>query len=131
MEKVFYPAIFEPDENGAYSVEFPDIPGAVTGGKNIEDSYKMAFNCLGNILSYMTENKEPIPAPSAPEKIETDPGQFLVVIEFDMAEYKRKNGSHAVKKTLSIPSWLNEEATARGINFSFVLQEALKAELGL
>ena len=55
----------------------------------------------------------------------------MVIIEFDMLEYQRKHNSRAVKKTLSIPEWLNEEATALGVNFSQVLQEALMAKLGV
>lgn len=131
MNKLFYPAIFEPDEEGAFTVEFPDIDGALTGGENMEECYKLAFDCLGLVLSYMEDNHEQIPLPSEPQNIKLEDGQFLVVIEFDMQEYKRKTGSHAVKKTLSVPSWLNEEAMARGINFSAVLQDALKHELGL
>lgn len=125
MNKLFYPAIFESDEDGAFTVEFPDINGCVTGGDNMEDSYKMAFDALGLVLSYMEDNKEPIPKPSNPQDIKLEQGQFLVVIEFDMMAYKKKNSSKAVKKTLSIPEWLNEEATTIGVNFSQVLQEAL------
>ncbi len=125
MTKLFYPAIFESDEDNAFTVEFPDIKGCVTGGDNMEDAYKMAFDALGLVLSYMEDNKEPIPKPSNPQDIKLEEGQFLVVIEFDMMAYKKKNNSKAVKKTLSIPEWLNEEATARGVNFSQVLQEAL------
>ena len=52
------------------------------------------------------------------------------MIEFDLLAYKRKHNSKAVKKTLSIPEWLNEEATALGVNFSQVLQEALIQKIG-
>lgn len=52
-------------------------------------------------------------------------GSVPVIIHFDMEAYKKKHNSRAVKKTLSIPEWLNEEAMAMGINFSQVLQEAL------
>ena len=52
-----------------------------------------------------------------------------MIVEFDMLEYQKKHNSRAVKKTLSIPAWLNEEATAMGVNFSQVLQEALKEKI--
>lgn len=125
MNKLFYPAIFEPDEDGAFTVEFPDVNGCITGGDNMEDAYKMAFDALGLVLSYMVDNKESIPKPSNPQDIKLEQGQFLVIIEFDMLAYKKKTSSRAVKKTLSIPEWLNEEAMILGVNFSQVLQEAL------
>ena len=125
MNKLFYPAIFEPDEHGSYTVEFPDINGCITGGDNMENSYEMAFDALGLVLSHMIENKEPIPKPSNPQDIQLESAQFLVVIEFDMVAYKKKHNSKAVKKTLTIPEWLNEEATLLGVNFSQVLQDAL------
>lgn len=129
MKKIFYPAVFQPEDNGAFTVFFPDVDGCITCGENMENAYEMASDALGLVLSYMEDNKEPIPFPSAPQKIHLEEGQFLVVIEFDMAAYKRKNNSKAVKKTLSIPEWLNEEATNRGVNFSQVLQEALIQKL--
>src|SRR5690554_4404705 len=110
MNKLFYPAIFESDEDGAFTVEFPDIDGCVTGGDNMEDAYEMAFDALGLVLSHMEDSKEAIPKPSNPQDIKLEKGQFLVVIEFNMMAYKKKNSSKAVKKTLSIPEWLNEEA---------------------
>ncbi len=130
-KELFYPAVFELDDNGSYSVFFPDIPGCNSCGDNMEDAYEMAFNALGLVLSYMEDNKEPIPESSSPSAIPLDDGQFVVIIRFDMMEYKKKNSSKAVKKTLSIPEWLNEEALARNINFSQVLQEALMQKIGI
>ena len=130
MKKLFYPAIFQPEDDGAFTVTFPDVDGCITCGNNIEHAYEMAFDVLGLGLTVIEdEKKEPVPPASSPQDIPLEDGQFLVVVEFDMDEYKRKTGSQAVKKTLSIPSWLNEEATARGVNFSSVLQEALKGYL--
>lgn len=125
MKKVFYPAIFQPEEEGGFTVIFPDVDGCVTCGENMEQAYEMASDALGLVLSYMEDNKEPVPFPSAPQNVNLEPNQFLVVIEFDMAAYKRKHSSRAVKKTLSIPEWLNEEAVEKGVNFSQILQEAL------
>jgi len=129
MNKLFYPAIFLPEDNGAFTVEFPDVNGCVTCGNNMEDAYKMAFDCLGLVLSHMEDNKEEIPTPSMPQNINLEKGQFLVVIEFDMLIYKKKAGTKSVKKTLSIPEWLNEEAIKQNVNFSKVLQDALIQKL--
>ncbi|AFA49357.1 hypothetical protein [Acetobacterium woodii] len=85
----------------------------------------MAFEALGLVLSYMEDKKEPIPQASNPQNIKLEEGQFLVVIEFDMAAYKKRIESRAVKKTLTIPSWLNDAALEKNVNFSQVLQDAL------
>lgn len=131
MKKFFYPAIFIPEEDGAFTVTFPDLPECITCGESMDEAYEMANDALGLCLSYMKENKEIIPEPSKPQDVSVHEGEYLMIIEFDMGEYLRKHNSKAVKKTLSIPEWLNEEAIAKGVNFSQVLQEALMAKLGI
>ncbi len=131
MEKVFYPAVFQPEEDGGFSIFFPDIDGCNTQGETIEEGYRMAFDALGIVLAHMQGEHLEMPKPSAPQDIELEEGQYIVVIEFDMLEYKKRTGSQAVKKTLSITSWLNVEAEKAGINFSATLQNALKKELGV
>ncbi len=128
-EKLFYPAIFHTAEEGGFWVSFPDIPEAITEGDNMQEAYEMAVDCLGLSLTVRQDEKENFPPASSPETIHVNEGEFLVVIEFDLAAYRKKVNSKAVKKTLSIPGWLNEEATAKGINFSQVLQEALYNKL--
>lgn len=129
MKKVFYPAIFQFEVDESYTVFFPDIDGCISCGKNIEEAYEMASDALGLNLSYLEDNKQPIPIPSMPLQVKLEDGQFLVVIEFDMQAYKKKNNNKAIKKTLTIPEWLNEEAIKLGVNFSQVLQEALLSKV--
>lgn len=124
MKKLFYPAIFETEETG-YSVFFPDVDGCFTQGDNIEEAYEMSIDALGLVLSYLKDTKQPLPVASLPQNIKTKKNQTIVIIEFDMQEYLKKNNNKAIKKTLSIPQWLNEEALALNINFSKVLQDAL------
>lgn len=131
MKKLFYPAIFQAEENEKYSIFFPDIQGCNTCGDNMEDAYEMAFDALGIMLTYLEDNKLPIPKPSKPQDIVLEDGQFIVVIEFNMMDYKKKHSSQAVKKTLTIPSWLNDMAIEKNINFSQVLQDALMNNLDL
>ena len=127
MKKLFYPARFHREEEGFW-VTFPDFPECFTEGDNMELAYEMAVEALGlAITSRKAENQE-IPIASQPDTITIEEG-ILVVVEFDMLEYCKKHNSRAVKKTLSIPEWLNEEAIAMGINFSQVLQEALMLKL--
>ena len=80
-------------------------------------------------MSAYEKEQRPLPAGSDPRAVAPGQDAFLVVIEFDLLAYKRRTNSRAVKKTLSIPQWMNEAATAMGLNFSQVLQEALLARI--
>lgn len=130
MNKLFYPAIFHKAEEGGFWVTFPDIPECMTQGDDMQHAYEMTVEALGLALMSREEEKQEIPVPSEPDKISTGSGEFCVVVEFDMLSYKKRIGTKAVKKTLSIPEWLNEEAIALGVNFSQVLQEALIQKVG-
>lgn len=130
MGKLFYPAIFHKAEEGGFWISFPDIPECLTEGDDMQQAYEMAVEALGLALVNRKEEKEEIPVPSEIDRIQGEDGT-LVSVEFDMQEYLRKHNSKAVKKTLSIPEWLNKEATAMGVNFSQVLQEALMSKLNI
>lgn len=96
----------------------------------MQQAYEMAVDALGLSLSTMEEIGEKIPDVSPLGSVDPEDGT-IVAIEFDMAEYRRRNSSRAVKKTLSIPEWLNEAAVRENINFSQVLQKALMERLGM
>lgn len=130
MKKLFYPAVFHKAEEGGFWVTFPNLPECMTQGDDMQHAYEMASDALGLALVSRESEKVEIPTPSHPFEITVDEGDFCVVIEFDMLAYKKRNNSKAVKKTLSIPEWLNEEAIASDINFSQVLQDALIQKLG-
>ena len=130
MNKLFYPAIFHKAEEGGFWVSFPDFPECLTQGEDMEQAYEMAVDALGLVITGRIENKDVIPECSLPEEIDAEDGQ-IVIIQFDLLDYQKKHNSRAVKKTLSIPEWLNEEAMAAGINFSQVLQEALVLKLNI
>lgn len=124
MTKYAYPAIFTKEDSG-YSINFPDLEGCYTCGSDMEDGIEMAEDALALMLyEYEVDNKE-IPIPSNPESIPIEDGQMVNFIRCDTMEYRKMYASKAVKKTLTIPEWLNEEAIAHGVNFSQVLQEAL------
>lgn len=131
MDRLFYPAIFHKAEEGGFWVTFPDIPECMTQGDDMQQAYEMAIDALGLSITTMEDSKEEIPKASSPDTVEVEENCFLMVVEFDLMEYRRKNCSRAVKKTLSIPEWLNEAAVKQGINFSQVLQEALLAKLSI
>ena len=128
MKKLFYPAIFETEDNG-FSVYFPDLQGCNSCGDTLEEAYQMAAESLGLMISYLRDEKKELPAPSNPTNIKVEGNQVIVIVELDYMEYLKKHESKAVKKTLTIPSWLNEEAISAGVNFSQILQEALMLKL--
>lgn len=130
MNKLFYPAIFHKAEEGGFWITFPDLPECMTQGDDMQQAYEMAIEALGLAITAREAEQEEIPAASEPYNITLTENEFCVVVEFDMLAYKKRTNSKAVKKTLSIPEWLNEEATALGVNFSQVLQEALMQKLG-
>ena len=130
MNKIFYPAIFHKAEEGGYWITFPDLPECMTQGENMQHAYEMAFEALGLAITSREMEGEELPGPSEPFLIQVADDEVCVVIEFDMLAYKKRTNSKAIKKTLTIPEWLNEEATALGINFSQVLQAALMELLG-
>ena len=130
MTKLFYPAVFHKAEEGGFWVSFPDFPECLTEGDDMQQAYEMAVEALGLALVGRKEEREAIPTPTEVDRLSVDDGT-IVLVEFDMLEYQKKHNSRAVKKTLSIPEWLNEEATAKGVNFSQVLQEALMNKLNI
>lgn len=131
MNKLFYPAVFHKAEEGGFWVTFPDIPECMTQGDDMQQAYEMAVEALGLSITTMEEEGESVPTASTPDCIEIEDEGFLVVVEFDLMEYRRRNCSRAVKKTLSIPEWLNEAAMRQNINFSQVLQEALLQKVNM
>ena len=130
MNRLFYPAVFHTAEEGGFWVTFPDIPECMTQGDNMQEAYEMAVDALGLSLTSREAEKEEIPKASSLDEVDAEDGT-LGIVEFDMAEYRRRNSSRAVKKTLSIPEWLNEAAVREGVNFSQILQEALMSKLGI
>ena len=129
MKKLFYPALFHKAEEGGFWISFPDIPECLTQGNDMSQAYEMAIDALGLALTCREKEQQPFPASSDPTTITLEPDSFLVVIEFDMLAYKKRTNSRAVKKTLSIPEWLNEAAIAMDLNFSQILQEVLLAKI--
>lgn len=131
MAKYVYPAIFTPEEKG-FSVFFPDLEGCYTCGDDLNDAIVMAEDVLAYVLYDYEREKKAIPMPTPRHEIPLDSDKdFINDIACDTMEYAKMHNNKAVKKTLTIPEWLNEEATALGVNFSQVLQEALLAKMNI
>ncbi|MDR0221424.1 MAG: type II toxin-antitoxin system HicB family antitoxin [Lachnospiraceae bacterium] len=129
MAKYVYPAVFTREDCGGYSIHFPDIAGCFTQGEDMEDGLDMANDALCLMLYHMEEKSANIPLPSDPLGIEVGDNAFVSLVACDTLDYKRFYDNKAVKKTLTIPAWLNTMAIQHEINFSQVLQAALKEQL--
>lgn len=133
-----YPACFLKEEGG-YSVIFPDLNYLATCGETLDEALRMAVDCLAGYLYRLKQDGDAVPPASAMDKIspnavakelEIEPSEsFVNMVTVDVAEYAKTHFERSVKKTLSIPAWLNDAALAQNINFSQVLQEALKKQL--
>lgn len=126
----YYPAVFHKEDVG-YSVTFPDVPPAMTQGDTFDEAFYYAQDALGLGLTDIDTGALVYPQPSDPSTIKTGKDEFVVVVPFDEIEFLKSVSNSSVKKTLTIPSWLNELATRQGVNFSKTLQAALKKELGM
>ena len=115
-----YPAIFH-QEGNAYWVEFPDLPGCQSFGDALPETMAEAQEALAAYVLTLLEQGKPLAQPSDIGAITPGDG-FTTLVACTIDQYKE---TRAVKKTLTIPSWLNDRATAMGVNFSQVLQEAL------
>lgn len=133
-----YPACFFKESNG-YSVIFPDLNWLSTCGESLDDAFTQAIDCLAGYLYMNKKEGLDIPTPSAITSIHlseiaqelevSDTEAFINLVTVDVDAYAKLHFETSVKKTLTIPAWLNKAALERGINFSKVLQDALKAEI--
>lgn len=125
--KKFFPVIFTKEEVG-FSTSAVDLEGCFSEGDTFEEAYQNTKDAIGLFLEdtaepELTDISGIIPA--------LEKGQFVCVVEFDETEYLKKNRSKSVKKTLTIPEWLNDEAEKQHVNFSGILQEALIDKLNI
>jgi predicted RNase H-like HicB family nuclease len=118
MEYV-YPAIFHKNANGSYTIIYPDLPGCITEGKNLKNAFFMAQSLLKQWLVYLRDKKMEIPSASALEDIKLSDGEFVNLISAEVKDAK------AVKRTVSIPKWMDDKAVQSGLSLSRVLQDAL------
>ena len=130
MGKYVYPAIIEHAKDG-YNVSFPDLSGCYTCGEDLADAIAMAEDVLALWLFDLEERNEEVAKPSDPKNIACGKNEVVTLICCDTLEYQKMYHTAAVKKTLSVPGWLNYAAEKANINFSQVLQDALRTTLGV
>lgn len=130
VERYFYPAIFIYEPDHEIAVDFPDL-GCATSGTTDDDAFLSARELLGCVLNGLEEDGEAIPAPTPLSQIQTKENERAVLIDVYMPSIRLANETRAVNRTVTLPAYLNAAALERNINFSQVLQEALKIKLNL
>lgn len=125
MAKYIYPAVFHPNDDGSFTISYPDLPGCISEGKSLENAMYMAQDALTQWVEVSVEQGLSFSAPSGVNEVAHEDGEFVSLICADI-----KDG-RAVRRTISLPKWLDEKATESGLSLSRVLQDALKARLNV
>jgi predicted RNase H-like HicB family nuclease len=117
----FYPAIFHENDDGSFTITYPDLPGCVSEGKSLGNALYMAQSALIQWIEYLSDKKQEIPKATMDINIDIADGEFINLVRAEV-----KDG-RAVKRTVSLPKWLDEKAVDSGLSLSRVLQDALIA----
>jgi len=125
-----FPALLSIADDGI-SIEFPDLPGCLPCANNMEEAVKNAHEAMGLHLWGMETDHDAIPEPTKIIDLKYRPGEIPLLVQVYMPPIRERINSRVVKKTLTIPSWLNVEAERAGVNFSAILQKGLKEYLNL
>ncbi len=123
-----YPAFFYFDFDGI-AIEFPDVPGCLPCAHTEEEAFRNAREALGLHLFGLEKYSDPIPEPTPVHQLKPEDGAVVALIEVFMPPIRERQNNRVVKKTLTIPAWLNAKAEAAHVNFSQILQESLKSYL--
>lgn len=127
-----YWAAFHYADDGV-SVRFPDLPGCLTSGEDAEKAHANAREALEGFMYLTEQDGDPIPDPSPLDEImkQLEDGEAACEVQVYMPTVRDAMESMAVKKTLTIPKWLNDEGIRNNLNFSQILQEGIKRNLGI
>jgi predicted RNase H-like HicB family nuclease len=126
-----YPALFSPDGDG-WTATFPDLENCFTSTDTLEEAIVEAQTVLEDCMYFREAQKDDIPSPTPSEKLSAPKDGIVQIVVAVMAPVRRAWSRKAVKKTLTIPAWMEEELKERSdINVSLLLQEAIKKELGV
>lgn len=129
-ERYFYPAVFTYEPGQEIAVVFPDLDVA-TSGTDEDDALLSARELLGITMQGLEEDGEEIPAPTSLPNVEVQENERVVLVDVYMPSIRMAQVNRSVSRTVTLPAWLNSAALERGVNFSQVLQDALKQQLGL
>ncbi len=123
MAEYVYPAVFHKNEDGTFTIFYPDLPGCISEGKNIGNAIYMAQNALTQWVEYLKDKKNDIPEASPLNSIEVSEEEFVSYVRADVRD------NRAVRRTVSLPKWMDDLAAAEGLSLSRVLQDSLNAKL--
>ena len=123
MAEYVYPAVFHANEDGTFTVMYPDRPGCITEGKDLANAMYMAQSALTQWIEYLTDKKEEIPSAHTMQETPAEAGEFVNLIRADIKD------NRAVKRTVSIPKWMDDQVSKAGLSLSRVLQDALREKL--
>lgn len=130
-EKYVFPAVLTYEEGYEIAVTFPDLPGCATSGETEEEAMKMGKEALGLHLWGMEQDGDEIPQPSKIRDVETEENEVVALVEVYMPSIRFAQENKSVNRTITLPAWLNARALECGVNFSHVMQEALKKAVGV
>ena len=131
MAKYTYPAIFEKEQEGGYSIYFPDVEGCYTQSEDIAEGIENAGDALCLMLYELEKQEKPIPTPTNINDIVSQKDNIVTLVVCDTRFYKNYFEGKSVKINATIPLWLKEEGEKKNVNFSQILQSGLKEYLGL
>lgn len=127
-DRYFYPAVFSYEPGQEIAVVFPDLDVA-TSGTDDDDALLSARELLGVTMFGLEEDQEEIPIPTPLQKVRLEPGERAVLVDVYMPSIRMAQVNRSVNRTVTLPAWMNAAAQERNINFSQVLQEALRDRL--
>ncbi|MCI9456204.1 MAG: hypothetical protein HFE44_04390 [Oscillospiraceae bacterium] len=123
MAEYVYPALFHKNDDNSYTITYPDLPGCISEGKSLENALYMAESALTQWMEYLSDSKQPIPDSTPMQEVAVESGEFVNLIRTDVKD------NRAVRRTVSIPKWMDDKVSDAGLSLSRVLQDALKERL--
>lgn len=123
--KYVYPAIFSYEPGQEIAVAFPDL-NVATSGINDMDALNSARELLGLVMFGLEEDGEEIPAPTPLSEVYPNENERAVLIDVFMPSVRMDGVSRSVNRTVTLPAWMDASAKKLGVNFSQVLQDALR-----
>ena len=128
--KYVYPALFVVEDDSII-VTFPDLDDTFTDGATMQEAFENAEDVLNLMLWNREGEKKEIPPPSLPEQITVPQGAALAMIKADTLAYRKMHDTKTIRRSITIPSWLDTLARERNINFSQLMQNAIRRECGI